>query len=165
MKDFEIGRKYSWVFNLTYFSGLPLSFIVFEQSYHSVNGKNNNNSDHSHPEKHKLMVFLVKCNWLLPFGSWPVHLFQHSWFPHSRYFRASPVVSSEEPACSAGDTRDGSLIPGLGRSSRVGNGSPPQHSCLGNPMDRGAWWATVPGVAKESEWLSYWKRTGPMRSL
>ena len=41
---------------------------------------------------------------------------------------------------------DVSLIPGLGRSPRGGNGNPLQYSCLGNPVDRGAWWATVHGV-------------------
>jgi len=40
------------------------------------------------------------------------------------------------------------LIPGLGRSPGEGNGNPHQYSCLGNPMDREAWWATVQGVAK-----------------
>ena len=50
-------------------------------------------------------------------------------------------------------------IPGLGRSPREGNGSPFQYSCLKNPMERGAWWATVPAVAKSwtwwcTEWLS-----------
>ena len=40
------------------------------------------------------------------------------------------------------------LIPGLGRSPGEGNGNPLQYSCLENPMDRGAWWATVRGVAK-----------------
>ena len=39
---------------------------------------------------------------------------------------------------SAGDARDGSLIPGLGRSPGVGYGNPLQYSCLGNPTDRGA---------------------------
>ena len=39
-------------------------------------------------------------------------------------------------------------IPGLGRSPGEGNGNPFQYSCLGNPMDRGAWRATVHGVAK-----------------
>ena len=43
------------------------------------------------------------------------------------------------------------LIPGLGRSPGEGNGNPLQYSCLGNPMDRGAWWATVHGVTKESD--------------
>ena len=42
----------------------------------------------------------------------------------------------------AGDTRDIGLIPGLGRSPAVGNGHPLQYSCLGNSMNRGAWWAT-----------------------
>ena len=41
------------------------------------------------------------------------------------------------------------LFPLLGRSPGEGNGNPLQDSCLGNPMDRGAWWATVHGVAKE----------------
>ena len=40
-------------------------------------------------------------------------------------------------------------IPGSGRSPREGNGNPLQYSCLENPMDRGAWWATVHRVAKE----------------
>ena len=40
------------------------------------------------------------------------------------------------------------LIPGLGRSPGERNGNPLQYSCLENPMDRGAWWATVHGVAK-----------------
>ena len=46
---------------------------------------------------------------------------------------------------------DAGSIPALGRSSGEGNGNPLQYSCLGNPMDRGAWWATVHGVAKESD--------------
>ena len=48
----------------------------------------------------------------------------------------------------AGDIRDVGLISGLGRSPGKENGSPLQDSCLENPMDRGAWWATVHGVAK-----------------
>ena len=48
----------------------------------------------------------------------------------------------------AGDTRDVGLIPESGRSPGGGNGNPLQHSCLGNSMDRGAWWATVQGVTK-----------------
>ena len=48
----------------------------------------------------------------------------------------------------AGDIRDVGLIPGLGRSPEGGNGNPLRYSCLENPMDRGAWWATVPGVAE-----------------
>ena len=51
----------------------------------------------------------------------------------------------------AGDTVHVGSIPGSGRSPGVGNGTPLQYSCLGNPMDRGAWWATVHGVAEESD--------------
>ena len=40
------------------------------------------------------------------------------------------------------------LVPQLGRSPGGGNGNPLQYSCMGNPMDRGAWWATVHGVAQ-----------------
>ena len=46
------------------------------------------------------------------------------------------------------EIRDPGSIPGSGRSSAEGNGNPLQYSCLGNPMDRGDWWATVHGVAK-----------------
>ena len=49
---------------------------------------------------------------------------------------------------SAYNAGDPGSIPGLGGSSGEGNGNPLQYSCLENPMDRGAWWATVHGVAK-----------------
>ena len=48
-------------------------------------------------------------------------------------------------------TNAGEAVPGLGRSPGEGNGNPIQHFCLRNPMDRGAWQATVHGVAKESD--------------
>ena len=54
---------------------------------------------------------------------------------------------------SAGDIRDAGSIPGLGRSPGGGHGNPPQYSCLENPMDRGAWRATVHRVAKSWTWL------------
>ena len=46
---------------------------------------------------------------------------------------------------------DPGLIPGLRRSPGEGNGYSLQYSCLGNPMDRGAWQATVHGISKESD--------------
>ena len=52
---------------------------------------------------------------------------------------------SKESACNAGDP---GLIPGSGRSLGEGNGSPFQYSCLESPMNRGAWQATVYGVAR-----------------
>ena len=59
----------------------------------------------------------------------------------------------KESACSAGDL---SSISGWGRTPGEGNGDLLQCSCLGNPMDRGVWWATVYGVAKSWTWLSDW---------
>ena len=53
------------------------------------------------------------------------------------------------PACNAGDTGDVGLIPRSGRRPGGGHGNPLQYSCLENPMDRGAWQATVHGIAKE----------------
>ena len=53
-----------------------------------------------------------------------------------------------------GDARDTGLTPGSQRFPRAGNSKPIQYSCLGNPMDREAWWATVHGVAKSGTWLS-----------
>ena len=57
----------------------------------------------------------------------------------------------KNPPASAGDTGDSVSIPRSERSSGGGNGNPLQFSCLGNPMDRGAWWPAVHGVAKESD--------------
>ena len=54
----------------------------------------------------------------------------------------------KNPAANAGDIRDTGSIPGSGRSPGGGPSNPLQYSCLENPMDRGAWWATVHGVAK-----------------
>ena len=51
----------------------------------------------------------------------------------------------KESACSLGNQ---GLIPWLKRSPGEGNGNPLQYFCLGNPMDRGAWWATVQGLAR-----------------
>ena len=61
-------------------------------------------------------------------------------------FSGGSVVKN--PPASAGDV---SLILGSGRSPGEGNGHPLQYSCLGNPMNRGTWWAIVHGVSKESD--------------
>ena len=53
----------------------------------------------------------------------------------------------KNPPAKAGDMRDSGFIPGLGRSPGEGNGNPLQYSCLENLMIRGAWRATVHGVA------------------
>ena len=52
------------------------------------------------------------------------------------------------------DARDVSLIHGSGKSLEVGNGNLFQNTCLGKPVDRGAWWATVHGVTKSQTQLS-----------
>ena len=57
------------------------------------------------------------------------------------------LVVKNLPA-NTGDVRDMGLIPGLGRSPGEGNGNALQYSCLENPMDRGAWQATVHSVAQ-----------------
>ena len=57
------------------------------------------------------------------------------------------LVVKNLPA-SAGDIRNAGSIPGLGRSPRRAHGNPLQYSCLENRIDRGAWRATVHGVAK-----------------
>ena len=69
----------------------------------------------------------------------------------SKFLRGFPDGSAgkKKSACNAGNTGDISLIPGSGRSPGGGNGSPLQCSCPGNPVDRGAWCATVYGTAKE----------------
>ena len=55
----------------------------------------------------------------------------------------------KNPRADAGDARDSGSIPRLGRCPGEGNGNPLQYSCLENPMDRGAWQATLHRVAKE----------------
>ena len=83
---------------------------------------------------------------MYPSDSFQVSLLSAGFFPPF-ICRASPSGSdSKESACSAGDP---GLIPRMGRSPGEGNGNPLQYSCLGNPMDRGAWWATVHGVTEE----------------
>ena len=74
-------------------------------------------------------------------------------------FPGSSVVNNLPP--NAGDAGDS----GSRRSPGVGNGTPLQHSCLGNPMDRGAWWATVQGVAKSQTQLSEHTGTHSMWDL
>ena len=54
----------------------------------------------------------------------------------------------KNPTANAGDAGDVDSSPGLGRFSGEGNGNPLQYSCLGNPMDRETWWATVHRVAR-----------------
>ena len=65
-------------------------------------------------------------------------------------------LDGKESACNVGDLVS---IPELGRSPGRGHGNPLQYSCLENPMDRGAWWAIVRGVAKSWTWLKRLRTT------
>ena len=81
------------------------------------------------------------------------------WAGHTEFFWRSWWCSAGFPGGSEGkasacDVGDLGSIPGLGGSPGEGNGNPLQHPCLENPMDGGAWWATVHGVAKSRTWLS-----------
>ena len=60
----------------------------------------------------------------------------------------------KNPLANAGDIGDRGSVPWSGRSPGEGNDNSLQHSCLGNPMDRGAWWAAVHGVARSRTGLS-----------
>ena len=74
--------------------------------------------------------------------------------------------AGKESSCNAGDTGDAGSIPGSGRSAGERNDNPLQYSCLGNTMDRGAWWATVQRVTESdtteqlstliTSWESVW---------
>ena len=77
-----------------------------------------------------------------------IYIYTHMGFPGDSVVRNLPA--------NAGDAGDVSSVPGLGRSPGEGNGNPLQYSCLGNPMARGAWWATVQGITKSNglKWLS-----------
>ena len=99
-------------------------------------------------EKSELFLTLVN------FRNYSVHPFQCSFSDldklltcmHILGFPGDSVVKN--PLANTGD--QGS-IPGLGRSPAEGNANSLQYSCLENSLDRGAWWATVHGVAKESD--------------
>ena len=70
-----------------------------------------------------------------------------NWTEHFVWYYNDEWLSNKE------STFNGS-ISGLGRSPGEGNGNLLLYSCLGNPMNRGAWWARVPGVKKSPTWLS-----------
>ena len=61
-------------------------------------------------------------------------------------FPGGSVVKN--PPGDVGAAGDAGSIPGLGRSPGKGNGNPLQYSCQDNPVDRGAWWATVVGLQR-----------------
>ena len=61
------------------------------------------------------------------------------------------ALEVKNPPANAGNMRDSGSVPGLGRGPGRGHGNPLQYSRLENPMDRGAWWATVHRVTKSQK--------------
>ena len=94
------------------------------------------------------------CSWHLRSGSWILALL--CVIVHNLGFPGGSEVKA-----SAWNARDPSLIPASGRSPGEGNGNPLQYSCLENPKEGGAWWATVHGVAKSQTRLIDFTFTGP----
>ena len=108
------------------------------------------------------------CGAFLPSFLWPIILLYLGLSPYLVYLRVLPCVeipwwfSSKESTSTVGD----GSIPGFGSSPGEGNGNPLQSSCLGNTTHRGAWWATVHGVVKESD--TTWRLSNnayPLRSI
>ena len=71
------------------------------------------------------------------------------------------MLVSKNPVANTGDTRESDSILGSRSFPGEGVGAPLQYSCLGNPMDRGAWWAAVHGVAKSQTRLSDLTQSSP----
>ena len=104
----------------------------------------------------------------LPLGPWSRHagtqsrkviitgteiakMWRQSKYPSVGVIELPRWLRGKESACQAGDMGS---IPGLGRAPEEGNSNPLQNPWLGNPMDRGAWWATVNGVPNSQTRLS-----------
>ena len=99
---------------------------------------------HKHQHSHFKEMALIQLSW---FGT--VYLLS---LPEFHFWVGLPWWLTWSRICLY--CRNQGLIPGMGRSPGEGNGNPLQNSCLENPMDRGAWWATVHGVAKSRIRLS-----------
>ena len=95
--------------------------------------------------KLNVFLFLSKVNNVLSWVGYLLGVCKREDFPGGS--------DGKESACNAGNL---GLIPGLGRSPEEENGNLLQYSCLRNPMDRRAWWATVHSVAKSQTRLSDW---------
>ena len=102
-----------------------------------------------------LYIYSILCIYIyiIYIHSICVHARAHT-HTHTHTHRLPQWLSGKQSTCNTGDKGDAGSIPGLGRSPRQGNGNPLQSYCLENPMDRGAWWATVHGVTKSQTQLS-----------
>ena len=102
------------------------------------------------PCSHPLQAFVHRLTSQWCPSCW-VHLKCHT--PHTPWTHFLGGSAVKNLPVNAGDPGS---IPGSGRCPGVGNGDPLQCSCLENPLDRGAWWATVHGVAEGQTWPSNW---------
>ena len=146
IRNFAIGFK-KYIYN-SFLSGnrfqdlhksfikINHSFVNFSRSTLFLTPKENHNN------KNKLTQQVIFFQW---------HLFLLVEFQPTYFLGFTGGLGSKESVCNAGDLGS---IPGLGRSSREGNGNPLQYSCLENPLDRGAGRATIHRVAKSRTLLS-----------
>ena len=111
---------------------------------------------YTHTHIHTHMYFLYTSS-LQTYSHIHTHTYTHTYvfliyvistdvYTHTHTLPGGTVV--KKPPRNAADFTDRGLIPGWGRSSGAGNGNPLQSSCMGNPMDRGARWATGRGVTR-----------------
>ena len=126
-----------------------------------------------------LITFIVKqlpCSSFSPKLSWTIHCYdsKHTSVPCLIALDSLVALAVKNLPASAGDVGDLGSIPGSGRSPAGGHGNPLQYSCLENPMEGEAWWATVHGVAKSctqlrdlaqmhAPWISYDNSTSHQR--
>ena len=102
--------------------------------------------DLSFPTRNQILVLCI--------GKWILKHWTIEEILTIKLFLIKGFPGGSEVKASASNTGDLGSIPGLGRSPGEGNGNPLQYSCLEKPMDGGAWWATVHGVAKSRTRLS-----------
>ena len=120
-------------------------------------------------EEHSLWPPAPYCRFLFCFSYFSLVTVLHknrSWSPIHRtiHFRPQPGPSRTSQMM-LGDIRDAGLIPGSGRSPGGGHGNSHQYYGLENPMDRGAWQATVHGVAKSQTLLKWLSTHSQLRRL
>ena len=106
---------------------------------------------YSHKIEQERLIGNIKC--IIFTMEYRLHQFQCIWKYQSILVYSQVALVVKNPSANAGDIRDTSSILGWGISPGEGHSNLLQYSCLGNPMDRGAWWATVHGVAKSWTWL------------
>ena len=107
----------------------------------------------SHVAGRLLTVWATEVTLLVVWKLIMLHLTIDGFLCTIRTSQVALVVKN--PPANSGDIRDTASIPGLGRSPGGGHGNSLQFSCLENPMDRRAWWATVYGVPKSWTWLKW----------